>query len=219
MMAASGTIRCTVFATEDTLPRGWHLRSNAANSMSQQARHTSPRLLSIEEFARLRESEEHRSELVRGVLVREPRPGAYHGRTQARLAERLNAYVERHDLGSVFTDVGVEIPGQPRTVRGPDIAFYAADRVPDPLPEGFLKTAPDLAIEIVSPSNTASEMLEKVKEYLEAGSSLVWVVDPGSRRTTVYRSPQDSRVVKEGETLDGEEVVPGFRVVLNEVLP
>jgi len=176
-------------------------------------------LLSVDEYARLQEPEEHRSELVRGVLVREPRPGAYHARTQARLAERLNAHVETDGLGAVFTDVGVVIPGRPRTVRGPDLAFYATDRVPDPLPEGFLTTVPDLAIEIVSPSNSLSELLEKVTEYLDAGTRLVWVVDPGSRTATVYRSRRDIRMLGADEILRGGDVVPGFRVTLEDVLP
>lgn len=180
---------------------------------------TAPHPISVEEYARLRESEAERSELVRGMLVHEPRPGAYHGRSQARLAERLNAFVESEGVGMVLADVGVVIPGLPRTVRGPDLLFYRADRVPDPLPEGFLDTVPDLAVEIVSPSNTASGLLEKVTEYLDAGTALVWVVDPGSRTATVYRSREEIRIVTEDEGLDGGDVVPGFRVTLREVLP
>lgn len=187
--------------------------------MARQAHDAPPRLLSVEEYARLQETEEYRSELVRGELVREPRPGPRHGRTQARLAERLNAYVEKEGLGAVFTDVGVEIPGQPRTVRGPDLAFYVSDRLPDPLPDGFLDAAPDLAVEIVSPSNSVSELLDKVTEYLQAGTHLGWVVDPGSRTATVYRSRDDIRILTEEESLDGAEVVPGFRVTVSEILP
>lgn len=187
--------------------------------MARQAQDAPPRLLSVEEYARLQETDEYRSELVRGKLVREPRPGPRHGRTQARLAAELDTHVEKEGLGSVFTDVGVEIPGQPRTVRGPDLAFYVSDRLPDPLPEGFLDAAPDLAVEVVSPSNTVSELVEKVKEYLEAGTRLVWVVDPGSRTATVYRSLDDVRILTEEESLDGADVVPGFRVTVREILP
>lgn len=188
-------------------------------SVSRREAESPAELLSVEEYARLQESEEYRSELVRGVLVREPRPGAEHARVQVRLAGRVDAHVERKGLGAVFTDVGVELPGTSRTVRGPDIAFYAAERVPDPLPRGFLETAPDLAVEIVSPSNSASEMVEKVADYLTAGVRLVWVVDPSSRTATVYRSREDIRIVTGDEILDGDEVVPGFRVVMGDVLP
>lgn len=188
--------------------------------MATEARE-SPGTLSVEEYARLQEPEEYRSELVRGVLVRQPRPGATHARTQVRLAARLDAHAEAVDgpAGTVFTDVGVALPGMPRTVRGPDIAFCAADRVPDPLPRGFLETAPDLAVEILSPGNSATKMQEKTTEYLGAGVRLVWVVDPSSRTTTVYRSRHDIRIVTEDEVLEGDEVVPGFRVVLRDVLP
>lgn len=115
--------------------------------------------------------------------------------------------------------MGVVFPGEPPTVRGPDIAFYTTDRVPDPLPEGFLTAAPDLAIEIVSRGNTVSRLLEKVTEYLAAGTRLVWVVDPSSRTATIYRSRQDIRILTEEEVLDGAEVVSGFRAVLAEILP
>ena len=168
--------------------------------MTGHAQEASPDLLSVEEYARLRESEEYRSELVRGVLVREP-------------------HLESEGLGVVLTDVGVALPGMARTVRGPDLAFWRAGRLPTPLPAGFLEEAPDLAVEILSPSNSASEMLEKVREYLEAGTLLVWVVDPASRTATVYRSRNDIRIVTDDEALDGDDVLPGFRVVLGEVLP
>lgn len=187
--------------------------------MSRHTRDAPSGLLSVEEYDRLQESEEDRSELVRGALVREPRPGAYHGRTQARLIRRLEAFVEGEELGSVLTDVGVVISKQPPTVRGPDVVFYAASRVPDPLPEGFLETAPDLAVEIVSPGNTVSDLLEKVTEYLKAGTRMVWVVDPRSRTATVYRSREDIRILTEEEFLDGGDVVPGFAVVLKDILP
>jgi Uma2 family endonuclease len=187
--------------------------------MSRQAPALGPDRLSIPEYARLREAEAFRSELVRGVLVREPRPGAWHGRTQTRLARRLDAFAEAGNLGTVFTDVGVAIPRKPGTVRGPDVAFYGRDRLPPPIPEGFLELAPDLAVEIVSPSNTVSELLEKVIDYLDAGTRLVWVIDPRSRTATVYRSRADIRVLREDEILEGGDVLPGFSVRLDEVLP
>jgi Uma2 family endonuclease len=187
--------------------------------MSSRARDVTSRVLSVEEYEQLQEPEEYRSELVRGLLVREPRPGAYHAWIQTRLTHRLDAYVEKESLGSVFTDVGVVIAKQPPTVRGPDIAFYARDRLPAPLPHGFLERAPDLAVEIVSPSNTVSELLAKVTEYLQAGTRLVWVVDPLSRTATVYRSRDEIRLLTEYEVLDGEDVVPGFSIVVNDILP
>jgi Uma2 family endonuclease len=154
------------------------------------------------------------------VLVREPRPGAYHGRTQARLSQKLGEFVESGTIaGVVFTDVGVVLSRRLRTVRGPDVAFYRPDRLPDPLPPGFLDAAPDLAVEVVSASDSASEILEKVMEYLDAGSRAVWVIDPRSRTATVYRSREVIRILGDEDVLDGEDVIPGFRLPLRDILP
>lgn len=176
------------------------------------------RHLTIAEYADLQEPDDVRSELVGGVLVREPRPGFGHGRTQTRLARRLDSHVEEHELGTVATDVGVVLSHDPPTVRGPDVAYFSRERLTES-PEGFVETAPDLAVEIVSPSNTVSHIQARVLEYLDAGTRLVWVVDPGSRSAATYRSRDDVRLLGAGDELDGGDVVPGFRVRLDEVLP
>lgn len=180
---------------------------------------TDTRRLSIAEYADLQEPDDVRSELVRGVLVREPRPGAYHGRTQVRLGRLLDAYAEKHEAGLVLTDVGIVLSRDPPTVRGPDIAFYSSDRTPDPLPRGFLEVAPDLAVEILSPSNRAGEIQEKVGEYLDAGARMVWVLDPASGTATVYRSRDEIRMLTADDELDGEDVLPGFRASLADISP
>ncbi len=77
--------------------------------------------------------------------------------------------------------------------------------------------APDLAVEVVSPSHRASEMQEKALDYLDAGAALVWVVDPSQRSVTVYRSPGDIRILREGELLEGGEVLPDLRISLGEL--
>jgi Uma2 family endonuclease len=174
--------------------------------------------LTIEEYERLDEPDEWRTELVRGVVVREPRPAPYHARTQTRLAHRLEEFVEREKLGFVLTDVGVILSRHPPTVRGPDVAFYRVERLPE-LPRRFPDIAPDLVIEIVSPSNTVTEIVEKVMDYLDAGSRLVWVVDPMSRTATVYRSRDEIRILTDRETLDGADVLPGLKLRLEDVLP
>lgn len=175
--------------------------------------------LTIEEYADLQEPDAVRSELVRGRLVREPRPGSRHGDVLGRLARILGSHVEEHGLGRVLVDVGVVLSRNPPTVRGPDLLFLAAPRVPEPLPAGFLEVPPDLAVEVLSPSNRATEVRQKVDEYLRAGVRLVWLLDPESRTATVYRSRDDIRMLEAGDVLDGGEVVPGFRVALGELLP
>lgn len=178
----------------------------------------SDRILSLEEFEDLPEEDAHRLELVRGRLIREPRPGARHGLLMARLGARLQRHVEENRLGVVCMDFGVVLPTEPPTVRGPDIGFVARDRIPpEGVPTGFLRMAPDLAVEIVSPSNTVSEIQEKVLEYLDAGARLVWVIDPQTQVVNTYRSRDEIRLLGEGDELEGGDVLPGFRLALEEL--
>lgn len=103
-------------------------------------------------------------------------------------------------------------------VRVPDVAFVSSARVPpEGLTDRFWELAPDLALEVVSPSNTVSAMQRKALEYLDAGTRLVWVVDPAERTVTVHRSRDDIRIVSGAEALDGEDVLPGFRLPLGKL--
>ena len=183
--------------------------------MDEQRSATTDRLLTLEEFERLPEEDAWRVELVRGMLVREPRPAAMHGWVQVNLGSLLLNHVGEHWLGHVFSDIGVVLSTEPATVRGPDLAFVSAERLPlGPPARGFLPFAPDLCVEIVSPSNTAAEIQEKVLEYLEAGTRLVWVVHPESRTVTEYRSRNEIRILESADELEGREVIPGFRAPL-----
>jgi Uma2 family endonuclease len=175
-------------------------------------------LLTLEEFERLPEEDEYLLELVRGRLVREPRPGGEHGLLAGELVGRLHYHVRLHGLGRVVTETGFLLSEDPPTVRGPDVAFISAKRFPKAgAPSGFWRFAPDLAVEIVSSSNTATEIQEKVLEYLESGATLVWVVDPRIRTVTVFRSRTEVRVLTDGEILDGADVLPGFQLEVSEL--
>lgn len=176
------------------------------------------RLLTIEEFERLPEPNDHRLELVRGRLVREPLPAPRHGRIAIKLAARLDGFAERHGLGLVFDHTGFALYRDPDTVRGPDLSFVATDRVPSTGYAGtFWRMAPDLAVEILSPSNRPRQTLEKVNEYLDTGSRLVWVVDPKRRAVTVYQPGTETVRVEVGGTLEGGDVLPGFSLPLAEL--
>ena len=176
------------------------------------------RLLSIEEFERLPEEGEYLLELVRGRIVRDQRPNAMHGWLTIKLIRVLDRYVEEHSLGLVAVETGFLLADDPPTVRGPDVAFISRQRLPpEGIPDGFWRMGPDLAVEIVSPSNTAADIQEKVLEYLAAGSRIVWVVHPRSRSVTIYRSRDDIRVLVESESLEGEDVLPGFRLGISEL--
>lgn len=152
-----------------------------------------------------------RTELVRGVLaVREP-AGYRHGEVTARLMKTLMDHVDAHDLGPVFAaETGFRLASDPDTVRAPDIAFIRQERLPDPPPRGFAPLAPDLAVEVLSPDDRPGEILAKVGDWLNAGTRLVWVVDPERRIARVYRHDGTELLVPADGALDGEDVVPGF---------
>ena len=171
--------------------------------------------VTLEEFERLADEDPYKLELTRGRLVREPPPGAPHGWLVRRLFRSLDKHVEEHGLGIVINETGFLLSVDPPTVRGPDLAVIKAENLPrEGLPEGWWTTAPDLAVEVLSPSNSAIEMQEKVFDYLAAGTSLVWVVDPHNGTVSVYGPGHESRLLTIGNDLEGGNVVPGFRIAL-----
>ena len=157
-------------------------------------------------------------ELQAGLLLSEPLPGFRHGRVAAAVAELLGSHVRARSLGVVLTcDTGFVLARAPDTVRGPDVAFVARERLPSADEEAkAFEGAPDLAIEVVSVHDSANDVRAKVADYLAAGTRLVWVMNPAPDRetVTVYRSLLAPRVLNRGDELDGEDVVPGFRVAV-----
>lgn len=159
------------------------------------------------------------AELVRGVLiVREP-PGTGHGARAARLLHRVRDFVERHGLGEVFAqDTGFKVARDPDTVRAPDVAFVAQSRLSQIPDEGYAELAPDWVAEILSPGDRPGDVLEKVGQWLSAGVRLVWVLDPARRHARVYRGDGSVATAGPDEEIDGEDVFPGFRCPLSDVL-
>lgn len=177
------------------------------------------RLVTAEELER-RPDDDHRYELVQGELIRRTPVGGVHGRIAVIMAARLHAYAEQHRLGEVMVEVGYRLARDPDTVRGPDVSFVAASRITEGgVPRGFIVGAPDLAVEIVSPEDTAAEVDEKVQEYLRAGSRLVWVVQPRTRTITSYRPDGNARVHGADDVIDGADVLPGFSMRVRELFP
>ncbi len=160
-----------------------------------------------------------RHELVEGELRTMSPAGGPHGYITVELTEPLARFVREHDLGVVFgAETGFRIARDPDTVRAPDIAFVRRDRIPATgIPEGFWPGAPDLAVEVVSPSDTADEIDEKVHQWLTSGTRLVWVVKPRRKTITVYRTPTTPVVLTDTDTLDGEDVVPGFHLRVGDL--
>jgi Uma2 family endonuclease len=172
--------------------------------------------LTIEDLLRLPDDGQFH-ELDEGRLVCMP-PSAYIASQVAMLIlVRLGAYVLEHGLG-IFAGEGggVVLRRNPDTVRAPDISFIRAERVVD-TGRGYFEGAPDLAVEVLSPSDRYSAVSRKVSQYLAAGTRLVWVVDPFNRTVAVYRPDREVIELPEEGILDGEDVVPGFRLALTEI--
>ena len=159
-----------------------------------------------------------RCELVRGELFMMTPSGFEHGRIVARLSARLASFVERQALGTVIgAETGFQIAHDPDTVRAPDVAFVRADRVPDEPTTGFFHGAPDLAVEVLSPNDRASDLFAKVQDWLGAGCRAVWVVDPVTHTVSVYRSPSEVVVCGVSEQVTGDDVVPDFTLPVAEI--
>jgi Uma2 family endonuclease len=174
--------------------------------------------LSADDLLRMRIPDK-RSELVRGALiVREP-AGGLHGRVAMNLGVELAVHVKRTAAGGVFAaETGFKLASNPDTVRAPDVAFIAQDRLPPRDTRGYPALAPDLVVEVLSPDDRPGEVLAKVGDWLSAGSRLVWVVDPDRQVARVYRHDGSETIVSATDALDGEDVLPGFSCSLATIL-
>jgi Uma2 family endonuclease len=173
-------------------------------------------LMTLEEYASLHEPDDgYVSELVRGLLVREPRPKDPHGHVQVLIAYALQGWAR--DVGArVTVESGFILSEDPPTLRGPDVAVVVRPRSSRGS-DGWIRGAPDVAVEVLSPSDTSTAIQAKTLEYLEAGAKLVWIADPSARTVTVYRPDGSARVLRENETLEGEDVLDGFSVPLHDL--
>jgi len=176
-----------------------------------------PRLLTEQDLARLPD-DGFRHELQAGLLLAEPRPFPLHAQVQARIIELVAGFVRAHGLGQVLGDGGFLLASNPDTVRGPDVAFVTRERWSAVTDRGrFFQGAPDLAVEILSPSNRAGEIHAKVADYLAAGARLVWIVDPKRRTITIHETLLAPRRLGARDALDGGDVLPGFAIPVEAV--
>jgi Uma2 family endonuclease len=176
--------------------------------------HPRPGMATEEDLVYVNEHGDRLYELVDGVLV-EKAMGFYEGFLAGLLLRLIGAFADKQNLGIV-------VPGDsnmrlfPGLVRLPDMAFISWERLPGgevpDVPVAGL--APDLAVEVISKSNTKKEMTRKLDEYFQAGVRLVWLVYPKKKTVEVYTAPLDKRVLRQDETLDGGDVLPGFSLAL-----
>jgi Uma2 family endonuclease len=184
----------------------------SARAAAMPARMTAEQLLELPDDG-------YRHELVQGELQTMAPAGGQHGQIALTIGGLVWNHVRQHSLGRCYAaETGFVLRRDPDTVRAPDLAFVASARLSGGPSSGFLDEVPDLVVEVVSPSDRASDVTEKALTWLDHGVRLVWVIDPRARLVTVHR-PGDVIGLVRGEqaVLDGADVLPGFRVSLDEL--
>jgi len=174
-------------------------------------------LVTAEELPAIVARDDYRYELVAGRVIRMSPPGWQHGLIVVRLLQLLAGHVRERRLGAVVTEVGFKLRSNPDTVRGPDISFVRQDRLPAEKKRDYWSGAPDLAIEVLSPSDTPRDIDAKVSDYLSTGVSEVVVIDPDAETAARHRPGQQPQVMRRGEELDLDDVLPGFRCAVNDI--
>lgn len=176
------------------------------------------KLMTAEDLWHMQE-DECRYELVEGELIRMAPTGGEHGEIMSEFARHISNHVAETKAGRTYVgDTGFILARNPDVVRAPDVAFVRTDRLP-PKEErrAFLALAPDLAVEIVSPSDSSSDVNDKVMHYLDAGVQLVWLVHPSSKSVSVYTPDRTARILSEDDALDGGDILPGFQLRVADI--
>ncbi len=160
---------------------------------------------------------EKRLELIEGAVYQMTPTGGEHGEVVWELTLFIGNHVKAHQLGRVTAaETGYRLA--PKTVLAPDIGFISAARVPERLPKKYISMAPDLAVEVISPSDSYSRTMKKVSLFLCYGTRLVWLVDP-DEKTVAAHSSAGVRPLTVDDTLEGGDVLPGFRLPVKDIFP
>jgi Uma2 family endonuclease len=183
------------------------------------------RLTAEEAIRRHAESGEHRDEFVAGRLLPVSPAGALHGLVIAEVARRLGNQVREHGGGRIFADAGfvLGLPEDPERVPSPDVAFVsheaiaAAGGVAD---ERFLRAVPELAVEIFSPTHDREpeQFHQRVRDLLDAGVRILWVIYPAARYAVVHHRDGSARMLRDDDELEGEDALPGLRIRMGDLL-
>ena len=183
---------------------------------------TKQRLWDIDEVWELycdRANDHLRFELFDGELIEMSGPGGTHGRIAIRLGRYLDIFAEENNLGIVTGETGYHPPDDRYNLLLPDVAFISFGRAPDPFPDKLVPAMPDIAVEIRSPSNTIAEMRENAQRYLRLGSTLVWIILPNAQMVEVHQTKMPLKSLELGDSLSGEDVLPGFQLELSRLFP
>lgn len=162
--------------------------------------------------------EDMRYELVRGELVEMSPVGGEHAFVVGKLVIRLGVWAYTGSGGFVGPEAGWTLARDPDTTRAADVAYVRAERIPPTgVPRGFWNIPPDLAVEVVSPSESATEVYDKVQDYLAAGTPLVWVVYPSKQDIVAHTPDGKARTFTATDQLEDETVLPGFSCLVAEL--
>jgi Uma2 family endonuclease len=173
-------------------------------------------LLTADELERMPDDDSVQIELDEGELITMPPAGGEHGHIGSGVGADLHFFVKKHKLGRVYSaDTGFRLSRY--TVRAPDVAFVRRERVSAIHSEGFVKGAPDLAVEILSPSDSFRQLTRKVKQYLAAGCHTVWVIHAERREVYVYRADGTDSELGVEDSLEAPELLPGFSLKVAEL--
>ena len=183
---------------------------------------SSQRLLTCADVVALPESlptGDVRYELDNGRLVIMAPPGDLHGAIQLNIGYELKRQGELPGHGKARTEVGIVLWRDPDRLVGADVAFVAKSSLPLKVTsEGYLETIPDLVVEIRSRNDTLAELMAKADDYVTAGVRIVWLVDPMSRTVLAYQGQSEPQRLGENDLLDAGDVIPGFRLMVADVL-
>ena len=176
-------------------------------------------LITAEKFIDLPDIPGKRLELVQGEVIEMPPPSLIHNLIAGRIYQLLAVFAFERNLGLVFgDDAGYLLSQGPDTMRVPDVSVVLWEHVPESgMPERFWSIPPDLAVEIVSQSDRASDVHDKVYQYLASGTQRVWVLWPTTRSVSVFGRGGALGELGAEEELDGGDVLPGFRVRVGDL--
>ncbi|HUJ20889.1 MAG TPA: Uma2 family endonuclease [Bryobacteraceae bacterium] len=167
-------------------------------------------LMSVAEFDRLEEPDELSYEFDEGELVVMTKPRPLHNRIVLNLTFELQSYLKAHPVGEVFNPDNLFVLA-PNTKRAPDVSFVLAERAKQIDPTADIPGAPDLAVEVLSPTDTVSAMRRKIRQYFNAGAKMVWMVYPETREVEVWKGPSRAeRILQDAELLEAPDLLPGF---------
>ncbi|MDP8982357.1 MAG: Uma2 family endonuclease [Acidobacteriota bacterium] len=174
-------------------------------------------LLTLEQFLRLPDDGMHH-ELNRGELITMPPPMSAHSEIVRRVHEALLKYVLGRASGRVYVEAGFLLHTEPRTIRQPDVSFLSADRAELFSEHRYFEGAPELAVEVVSPANTAQDLEDKIEQYLAFGARAVWVIYPKQRRVRIYRAGGEHTALYDTDEITETELFPGLSIPVREIL-